>query len=373
MFPGTEGNQIQTYTDGSSAYEAFEQALREATDHIHFEFYIWESDATGAHFRDLLIEKAREGVEVRVLYDAIGGARVHGRFMQPLIDAGGKAAPFLPFTLFERRLRVNFRNHRKIIVIDGTVGFTGGINIADEYREWQDMAFRLQGPAVRQLQEVFAQDWAFAAGEDIVHKRYFPSIHRDAPLVPGEETSGALAHVVASGPDLDRPNIQHAFFIAITSATSRLWITTPYFIPDHAIKMALVTAALRDVDVRLIVPGPDCCDIPMARWAARSFYEDLIRAGVKVYEYLPQILHAKLMIVDDTWTIVGSANMDIRSFRLNFEINCVIGERASNATLAQWSEQAFAQSELIDLDEFTERSKFEKFREAAIRLFSPLM
>ena len=382
VFPATGGNLIKMYIGGQQAYPGLEEAIAQATDHIHLEFYIWENDDVGRWLRDLLIEKAREGVEVRVLFDAIGGYWAHGRFMRPLEEAGGKVASFLPLRFLERRLRINFRNHRKIVVIDGAVGFTGGINVGDEYNEWMDLFFRLRGPAVFQLQEIFTEDWYFATKEELADIRYFPGADGHLPtpmcdhlvldLEPQPEELHASTRVVASGPDLERRTVQHMFFLAITAARHRIFIATPYFIPDQAIMVALQTAALRGVDVRLLVPGRS--DVWVARLAGRAFYEDLLRAGVEIFEYdQSQVLHAKMLLIDQEWSFIGSANMDIRSFRLNFEVNSVLFGHQITAQLADWFLDCLERSTRIDLEPFARRPARPKYLEALARLGSPLL
>ncbi len=374
IFPSSSNNHIKAYTNGVDAFKAFEDAIKEAKDHVHFEFYIWEDDETGHRFRDLLIECAQRGVEVRALYDAIGGSRVNGKFMKKLKKAGGQAAPFLPVTLLERRLRINFRNHRKIIVIDGKIAFTGGINIADEYTNWHDTAFRFEGPVVYQFQEVFAEDWYFATNQDIVDSRYFPPVSSDTlPQHRDTTEQGAHTRVLASGPDMRAQAIHKAFFIAMTQATSRVWFLTPYFIPDEAILMAIETAAMRGVDVRIILPGKGATDVFVTYWAGRSFYERLLDAGVHIYEFKGRILHAKNLILDDKWSFVGSSNMDIRSFRLNFETNCIIEDEKLNERLSQFFEDSLEECEKVSLEPFINRPNSERLLESTVRLFSPLM
>ena len=375
--PTSSNNHVTAYTNAQDAFNAFADAIRHAKDHVHFEFYIWEDDATGRRFRDLLIECAQRGVEVRALYDGIGGSRVNGKFMKKLKRAGGKAAPFLPVTLLERRLRINFRNHRKIIVIDGKIAFTGGINIADEYLEWHDTAYRLEGPVAYQFQEVFAEDWFFATRQDIVDERYFPDTRERTPPDDTDTThthsGGARARLLASGPDMRAQSIHKAFFLSMTSATERLWMTTPYFIPDEAIAMALETAALRGVDVRIILPDRDATDVFVTYWAGRAFYDRLLEAGVKIYEFTGRILHAKSLILDDKWSFVGSSNMDIRSFRLNFETNCIIEDTHLNQRLTQFFEDTLLECSAVDLETFQKRSRVHRLFEAITRLFSPLL
>lgn len=372
VFPTRPGSRAALLVDGAEAYPALEAAIRAAKDHIHAQFYIWEPDAAGARIRDLLIEKAGEGVKVRVLYDAVGGGQVHGRFMSPLRAANAEVASFLPVRLFSRALTVNFRNHRKIVVIDGRVGFTGGQNVADEYAQhWHDLMIRVRGPVVNQLQEVFADDWFFATGRELVEPRYFDG---DAALTgeAAEDGSEAICRIIASGPDQTGRNATHdAFFLSITSATRRIWVITPYFVPDAAIAMALRTAAWRGVDVRLVLPRRS--DVRLAQYAGRANFESLLEAGVHIYEYVPRVLHAKVLIVDDEWSAVGSANMDTRSFRLNFEASCFMCSREMNASLAELFEQDVAQSEAVILESFRQRPRRQQLAEAAANLLSPFL
>ncbi len=395
VFPPTNGNRVQAFGSGREAFDAFEQAVRQAQEHIHFEFYIWQRDDVGRRFRDLLAEKAREGVEVRVLYDAVGGAPVKRGFMDPLIEAGGKVEAFLPVVLFERQLRVNFRNHRKIIVVDGDVGFTGGVNIGEEYTDWLDLAFRLEGPVVLQLQEVFAEDWYFATGEDLGNPQYFlpadgTAVAEDggAVLPPSERPSqppsndqaaasklrvadDVTARIIASGPDNPDSVIENVFFMAITGATERIYITTPYFVPDQAILMAIKTAAIRGVEVCLLTPGES--DVPIAQAAGRSYYSELLEAGVRIFEYGDGVLHAKLIVIDDDWSIIGSANMDIRSFLLNFEANAVLRSPQLNAHLTDIFNSHLRQSTEVRLADFEPRPLKHRLIESTARLFSPLL
>lgn len=371
VFPATRRNRVAVYLNGDEAFDAFEEAILAAEHHIHFEFYIWENDDTGRRFRDLLAQRAREGVEVRVIYDAVGGWNVRGGFLRSIVEAGGQVAPFLPVNLFERRLRINFRNHRKIIVIDGKVGFTGGLNIADEYRDWLDMAFRFDGPVVYQLQEVFAEDWFFTANEDLGAAAYFPDV--EEVLERCVEGDDACVRVITSGPDSRQRSIQKAFFLGITMARQRVWLTTPYFVPGEALITALEVAAIRGVDVRLIVPGEGASDVPITRVAGRSFYERLIEAGVRVFEYRSRVLHAKSMIVDHEAVFVGSANLDMRSFRLNFEANCLVADRRVNDALAEVFQAMLEDCDEVALEAVRARPRWQKLMEGGARLFSPLL
>ena len=374
FFPPTgASNNVSVYPTGARAFEAFEAAIASAEHHIHLLFYIWKSDQIGTHFRDLLVERARQGLEVRLLYDAVGAVGLRSSFFAPLIDAGGEVASFLPLSILERRLRINFRNHRKILIIDGKSGFTGGVNVAQEHLHWRDMAFGFQGPVVHQMQEVFAEDWFFATGKDLAEQIYFPSVSAPPPSLPESLStfSDVPVRFVASGPDDPLQTIHKMFFFAITNARTRIDIITPYFVPDTAIFTALQTAAMQGIPIRIILPGKT--DVLLTRYAGRSFWESLLEIGIRLYEFDGPILHAKLLLLDQSHLLVGSANMDVRSFRLNFEANSVVESEEVNRAMTLVFEDMLRESTQIHLHEFQRRSRKERLLEGAARLFSPLL
>ncbi len=378
VFPPTASNRVELLNDAAEFYPAVEAAIRDARDHVHLLFYIWNDDATGARFRDLLAEKAKAGVDVRVLCDAFGSPRVRGAFMDPLRAAGGKVSVFLPPKYFTRSPAFNFRNHRKIVVVDGHVGFIGGLNVGDEYtRDWRDVAISVRGPAVDQLQEVFVDDWFFASGEDITHKRFFGkwrdgvSDGNESDRENASHAADATCAIVASGPHTMNNSLHDALFISLTRAQKRVYITTPYFIPDQAIVTALRTAVYRGVDVRVLLPAKT--DAPLVRLAARSYYSGLLHAGVRLYEYQPAILHVKSLLIDDDISVVGSANIDLRSFKLNFEATCFVESRTLAARLAEVFQRDLRTSREVTLKEMANRGRWTKITEAAAHLFSPMM
>jgi len=329
--PPLRADGIELYTEGEPKYRAVADAIDAARHHVHLEYYIWENDRIGQRLRDQLIARARAGIEVRVLVDATGSLGARRGFFRPLADAGAKVAWFNPVSLLGmRRRRADFRTHRKIVVCDGRVGFTGGMNVADaETAEftggeaWRDTHMRFEGSAVRVLQRVFAEDWFYATRTEIPSgEAYFP-----LPTAAG----GEVVQIVASGPDLDVFAIHKVFFAAINQATTRVWVTTPYFVPDDAILSALVSAAMRGLDVRVIAPARG--DSRLVDLAARSYFPDLLVAGARVYEYLPRFLHAKTFVIDDDVAIIGTANLDNRSFRLDFEVAAVLYGTQTNSTL----------------------------------------
>jgi cardiolipin synthase len=369
VFCPTTSNYVELLVDAAEAYPAIEQAILEARHHVHLLFYIWRNDATGRHFRDLLAERANEGVQVRLLLDAVGASDVDDRFMSPLIAAGARVRWFQPPRLLQRSLEVNFRNHRKIVVADDRVGILGGLNIGDEYcKELRDTALRIEGPAVDQLQEVFAEDWYFSSGEDFADTDYFGQ-WRDSPHPP--RGHGAVCGIVPSGPHTEYNFTHEAFFIALNRAEKRIWITTPYFIPDQTIVAALRTAVFRGVDVRLLVP--ERSDHLLVDWASRSFYPVLLQAGVRIFHYSDGLMHAKTILLDDDLSIIGSANLDLRSFRLNFEISCFVESTALAGELQAMFERFVADSREISWEEIERASPVYRVLEAAAHLLSPLL
>ena len=326
--PITRATRLVVHHDGAAAFAAMERAISTARHHLHLEFYIWDDDVTGRRIRDQLVERARNGIEVRVLVDG-AGASAHRPFFEPLLSAGGRYARFNPPKLgFVRTRFINFRSHRKILIADGRVGFLGGMNISDcqtvgwaPLAPWRDTMIEIEGRAVPTLQRAFFENWSFARGEVLdADSRYFP-----------QQAEGThWMQIVRSGPDREVYPIHEFFFSAISSADQRVWITCPYVVPDESIYTALRSAAHRGVDVRLLVPREG--DSRLVQAAVRSYYEDWLPAGIRVFEYQPAMLHAKTMVVDRELTVVGSANVDNRSFRLNFEIvAAVYGPEAADA------------------------------------------
>jgi cardiolipin synthase A/B len=375
VFPPTVNNRVRLLVDAAEAYPAMEAVIRSAKQNIHIAFYIWNDDATGRAWRDMLIEKARGGVQVRLLLDGLGSRFARRRkLMQPLIEAGGEAAYFLPLTLLALRPTINFRNHRKIVVVDGCTGFLGGMNIGDEYKSnWHDLALQLEGPAVDQLQETFAEDWFFATRREIVAPQIFcqwqtPEGRLKLPVVDDEQ---AVCSILASGPHTPHNFTHDAMFLSLAQARKRVCITTPYLIPEESTMDALRTAVYRGVDVRLLVPAQS--DAWIVQWAGRSYYPDLLAAGIRLYEYLPTILHSKSVVIDDDLSIVGSANIDVRSFRLNFEASCLSrSKRLAQRLLDQFSRD-LQQSREVTHEDLHKRSYLTQLGDAAAHLLSPLM
>ncbi|MCC7083957.1 MAG: cardiolipin synthase [Pirellulales bacterium] len=375
VFPPTMNNRVQLLIDAAETYPAIEAAIRAAREHVHLAFYIWNDDATGRSWRDLLIDTVRRGVKVRLLLDGLGSRfAVRRHLMRPLVEAGGEVAVFLPLTLFSLRPTINFRNHRKIVVVDGSTGFLGGLNIGDEYQAmWHDLGMQLEGPVVDQLQETFVEDWYFATNREIVSPHLFsqrPSAGEAARLQAVDDAH-AVCSLLASGPHTPHNFTHDAMFLAITQAQQRIYITTPYLIPEESTLAALRTAVYRGVDVQVMVPANN--DVRLVQWAGRSYYPDLIGAGVRLFEFLPKILHAKSVAIDDEFSIVGSANIDVRSFRLNFEASCLARSKSLNRRLVELFVSNLGQSREVTDDELRKRSYLAQLGDAAAHLLSPLL
>ncbi len=370
--PVTDGNQVDFYESGPPAFEAMLEAIRQAKHHIHLEFFIVHPDVLGQRIVNELVAKARQGVRVRFLYDAVGTRGLSSRFLRPLHDAGGQSCAFLPISIWRRRLQINMRNHRKILVVDGEVGFVGGLNIGDEYMGvskcfgyWRDTHLRIRGPAVYDLQRVFVEDWDFSADERIADE--------DEPLYFKALTGGGSypLQIIDSGPDQDYKAIREVYFAAILKAKRRLWIATPYFVPDSGLLDALRLAAFSGLDVRILFQHKPDKWVPY--FAGRYYFPDIMTAGVRIYQYAKGMMHAKVVIIDDEFASVGTANLDNRSMFLNFEVSCLIYSPEAVRILAEMFERDFALSKLIDPANFAKRSFAARLAENACRLLSPVL
>lgn len=366
--PPSLGNRVKLLTSSKDAFQTIEEAVQGAKRRVWAEYYIIKNDATGRRFLDVLIERARAGVEVRLLYDAVGSLRIDLERLHQLIAAGGYAEVFLPVNPFRRRWSTHLRNHRKLVIVDDTVGFTGGMNVGDEYsgrglrrggRHFHDSHLAIEGPAVADLAEIFIEDWFFAAAEQL------------DGIEPAAGEGTCVCAIVPSGPDQVHNAHGMVYFAGITAACRRVWIASPYFVPDSGTVRALISAALRGVDVRLLVPARN--DVRIVGAAARSYYAELIGAGVRVFEYLPSMLHAKRMVVDGMWGIVGSANVDIRSFRLNFELGALVVDPDFAAALERQYETELRDSREVSSTALAKLGLYPRMRDAIARLASPLL
>lgn len=362
---------VRLLGSGAQTLDALLQAIADARHHVHLAYYIFEPDVTGRAVLQALTAKAREGVQVCLLVDAIGSRRLcsrqgRQRDLAPFLAAGGQFAVFHPARLDRFRPLVNLRTHRKLAICDGRVGFTGGINITDDENErvrgpraWRDTHLRLQGGAVRWLQYLFLQDWAYASGTTL-----------PGDMLPPEPPEGSLpVQIVASGPDTDGEAIHRAMIDAINLARERIWLATPYFVPTEPALLALTNAALRGVQVKLMVPQHS--DSRVVSAAARSYFSELQRAGVLVFEYEGRMFHAKTLLVDGHYGMVGSANFDNRSFRLNFEAAAVVYTHDFNAALARMFDRDLSHCRRVPADRRLHLGQ--RLFEAVARLFSPLL
>ncbi len=368
--PFTVNNSSIILTNGEETYDAIMNAINSAKEHIHLEYFIIKDDQIGSKVKKVLIEKARQGVKVRIIYDSVGSWRLGKDYIEDMKEVGIEIHPFLPvyFPVLSREL--NYRNHRKIIVIDGKIGFLGGLNIGDEYLGknsylgfWRDTHLKIEGEAVYGLQNIFLMDWLFVTKEKIeFNSCYFPKLE-----YYGEQ----LIQITGSGPDSDWESIMQAYFSIISSAEDRIWINTPYLVPDESIMMALKTAALSGIDVQIIIPNKP--DHKTVFWASMANVEELLRAGVKIHKYTKGFTHAKLLMVDGVAASIGTANLDIRSFLLNFEVNAFIYDKEIVYRLEKDFLIDIEDSVEISIEEHLKRPLIEKVKESTGRLLSPLL
>ncbi len=364
----TLGNEVRMLAKAEDAFEAIEAGLRSAKKFIWAEYYIIKGDETGRRFLEVLSEKAADGVEVYLLYDAVGSLSIDPARLHALIEVGGHARSFLPVNPLRRRWSTHLRNHRKLIVVDGVLGFTGGMNVGDEYSgralaagkgHFRDTHMSLRGPALVDLGEIFREDWEFTAEERLPRFAQPPHV------------GTSVVQIIPSGPDQAHNAHGMVYFAGIAGAESAVDITSPYFIPDPPIIRAIVSAALRGVRVRILVPARN--DVAIVGWAARSYYQELLVAGVRIFEYQPSMLHAKVMVVDRAWSILGSANVDIRSFRLNFELGAMVSDPGFAEVLLARFEEDLAQSIEVSHEILTDWGLGRRVRDSTARLFSPLL
>jgi cardiolipin synthase len=358
-------------TNGEETFAAIIEELQRARHHIHLEFYIVRDDQLGNRIKDILIAKAREGVEVRFLYDFIGSWKLPRSYIEELKRAGVRIEPFLPVKIPWFSNKVNFRNHRKIIVIDGNIGFVGGLNIGDEYLGkdphigfWRDTHLWVKGEAVRSLQLIFLQDWYYMTDEQCLSEAYL------SPEPAAGDRLG-IVQMVAGGPDSQWEVIKNLFFAMINSANESIWIASPYFIPDEDILTALKVAALSGIDVKLLVPSRP--DKRIVYDASRSYFSELLEAGVKIYSYRKGFMHSKIIITDGELASIGTSNMDMRSFHLNFEVNAFLYRTQSVERLVQDFNNDLKESDELLFDEFRRRPLRMRVAESFARLISPLL
>lgn len=367
VFPVVEADDPTLLGSGVEAFAELRETIARARREIRLVFYIWHDDEVGGEISDALIDRARHGVRVRLLLDAVGSSRFLRRRAPALRRAGIDVAAFLPARFRPWSPTFNFRNHRKLVLVDGDTAITGGMNIGTVYAmEWRELACRIAGPVVRNLDSVFQEDWYFATGAEI-GPCLEPAFQTD------RQERSAARHgccVIASGPDRNVSRMADGIFLALRRARRRVWMLTPYFVPDGGTLAGLRAAAHRGVDVRIILPRRN--DVPLVRWASRSYYRELLEAGVRIFEYLPTVSHAKALIVDDDLAVVGSSNVDIRSFRLNFELSCFFAAPEFNRQIERVMRRDLDASVEITVRSLP-RAASTRLLESAANLLSPLL
>ena len=364
------GNAIKVFTSGSEKYESLLQDIEAAKDYIHVQYFIIEDDEVGSRLIDLLMRKAREGVQVRVLYDYVGSFYMKPRVLKKMRKAGVDVHPFLKLTLTQFAFRINWRNHRKVVVIDGKIGYMGGMNIASRYvtgdkhwKAWRDTHIRITGQAVAALQYSFAIDWGFTTRQLLAS--------RVEPVTEPSDEEKYPMQMVASGPTNRWHNISFVFFKAITLAKKRVYVQSPYFLPSEALLKAMQSAALSGVDVRLMIPRKP--DSVMLRLATGSYIKECLLSGIKIYYYEPTVMHAKVVIVDDEFVTLGSTNFDFRSFEHNFELNALVYSKEFNRKMIAVFEDDMLKCTRVSKGKWKQRPLMQKALESIVRLISPIL
>ncbi|MEO3944813.1 cardiolipin synthase [Gorillibacterium sp. CAU 1737] len=367
----SETNKVDLLTDGHEKFEQLFQDINRATDYVHVQYYIFRRDWLGQKLIELLTEKARQGVSVRVLYDDLGSRRLNKAFFQAYREAGGQAQAFFPSKLRLINMRLNYRNHRKLVIIDGKIGYVGGFNVGEEYLGldpkfgyWRDTHLRIQGPSVFFMHSRFMLDWNQAAPHQTFH--FFPELTGTY-----WEKGTAGVQIVTSGPDSVWEVIKDGYIKMISSAKRSIYIQTPYFIPDTSMMDALRIAALSGLNVTLMVPNKP--DHPFVHWATLSYIGEMLKAGVRVYLYENGFIHAKTIVVDEEVASVGTANIDVRSFRLNFEVNAFVYDEELAKKLIRSFQEDIELSRLLTLDQYSKRPYRVRVKESVSRLLSPIL
>lgn len=361
-------DDIRIYTSGEEKFKELFDDIRHAKHHIHIQYYIFCDDDIGRKLEQLLIRKSNEGIEVRVIYDDVGCWNVKDKFFREMKHNGIEIYPFLRVVFPVFTSKVNYRNHRKVVVIDGKVGYMGGMNVADRYIKgvswgtWKDLHFRIMGKAVHALQTAFLLDWYVVSKKVLTDKTYYPKISL---------SSNMLMQILTSGPVSPWRTLTQAEIYIITNAKKYVYIQTPYFLPTEGLNQALQVAARGGIDVRIMIP--EHSDTKMANLASRSFLAEMIRAGVKIYFYQNGFLHSKLLLSDDYITCIGSANMDFRSLEHNFEINAFVYQREFAIQMKKIFMHDGKHSQRIMPHLWLKRPLRKRFSESFMRLFSPLL
>ena len=361
--PVTVNNSSQVFNNSKAAFDAMLKDIEKARHHVHMEYFIVKDSKIGRIFQEMLIKKAREGVEVRLIYDHLGSWQLSKSFVKELDAEGVQVKPFQEVTFpFIAAHRFNYRNHRKILVIDGSVGYTGGLNLSDEYLDWRDTHVRIEGEAVYELQVIYLRDWNFVSGQELKSSEYFPRI---------SQIDKQLIQVSSSGPDSEWTAIHQGYFTAITSAVDRVYICTPYLVLDEGTLLALQTAGLRGVDVRLLLPAES--DHRIVDLASKSYFEELMISGVRIYLYQKGFIHSKIMVADDYFASIGTTNLNTRSFELDFEVNAFYYDKEMNQQLTVDFFEDLKDSSEVEHKDYQRRALSQRIKESAARLLSPVL
>lgn len=370
------GNSISFFADGRAKFDSLKADLTRARQSVNIQYYIFSDDKIGSEIADILIRKAAEGVVVRVIYDHVGSFSTSNRFFKRLRKAGITAHPFFKVTFPWLGTRINWRNHRKLVIIDEKIAYIGGMNIADRYAEncignrtWRDTHLRLSGPAVAAIQFSFAVDWNFTCGELIEPSH--PETQTGTFDKRPDQIEDVGAQILTAGPNGQWANISMAFHKAISNARRRVYIQTPYFLPTEALLKALQCAALAHVDVRLMLP--ERSDSAMLTYASASYIAECLKAGIKIYHYTPGMLHTKMLLVDDELVSIGSTNFDFRSFEFNFESNIFLFSRRANEAAAGLFASDSEKCSRVHAAEWRRRPFLHKAAESILRLLSPVL
>ena len=367
----THQNEVKLLVNGENKFPELLDALRNAKHHIHIEYYIYENDTIGNQIADILLDKASQGVEVRFIYDDFGSHQIR-KTVVPRVKANGvEAFPFYKIRFVYLANRLNYRNHRKIAVIDGEVAFVGGINVSDKYINngkntlfWRDTHIQIRGEAVWSMQNIFMADWNFCSGDNLKPTPDYFKQHYHVK-------KRTWTQIVSSGPDSVVPNILYSYLQAIYLAKEYVYITTPYFIPGTALLRALNMAVMRGVKVKLLIPG--ISDSFLVNTVSKSHYAGLLESGIEVHMYQKGFVHAKTMVVDDYFTVIGTANLDNRSFEFNFEVNAMVYDTEMATELRDVFLQDLNDAEKIDIEVWNNRHFFRKLLEKLLRFIAPLM
>ena len=362
------GSEISVFTNGKDKFEALLEDISNACHHIHLQYYIFQDDKAGQRVKKALIEKAREGIIIRVLYDDVGSWSTKNSFFEEMKSEGIEIYPFLKVVFPILTSKVNYRNHRKIVIIDGKTGYTGGMNIADRYVDgnklgmWRDSHFRITGPGVYGLQASFLLDWYSICNKLINGKEYYPVL---------KELSDMRMQIVMSGPTSRWRTLMQAFIFCISNAKKYIYIQTPYFLPTEALNQALQMAALGGIDVRLMIP--ERSDTRSAQMATFSYLDKMLKSGVRVYLYNKGFLHSKTLLVDDFLACFGSSNFDFRSFEHNFEINAFVYQKDFAVKMKEFFINDICNCEEITYSKWRKRPITKRLTESFMRLFAPLL